>query len=1254
MILFLTSGDTEVLAASAAARVLPVGHPGVVARNPVVAPPTAQDVEAAQVVVVRLLGGRRAWDGFDALAARCHAAGVPLVALGGEATPDAELTAASTAPGGVVAEAFAYLVEGGVANTANLLRFLADTLLRTGFGFDPPAPLPRQGWWHPDLGETELLARRDPDRPTVGIVFYRTHWQSGNTDSIAALVRAVEAAGADALPVFTYSLRPEGDGAVPALDDLLAGRVDVLVTTVLAMGASDPAGGGVDPGWSAPALARLGVPVLQAVTATSTREAWRGSDQGLSPLDTAWQVALPEFDGRVVGVPFSFKERGEDGVVRYAADQERAARVAGTAVRLARLRRAGNADKRVALVLSNYPTKHSRVGNAVGLDTPVSAVRLLDALTAAGYDTGDWATAGLDGDALVHALIDAGGFDAEFLTEEQLDTDPFRLPAAAYRAWFAELPADLRASVEQRWGPPPGELYRHDGDLCFAGLRFGNVLLAIQPPRGFGENPVAIYHDPELPPTHHYLGFYRWLDRGWGADAVVHLGKHGTLEWMPGKGLGLSASCAPDALLGDQPFLYPFVVNDPGEGTQAKRRAHAIVVDHLVPPMTRAETYDELARLEQLLDEYYQVLTLDPAKAPALRGELWHLLRSAELTRDLRLADGDDPAAVDPPADFDDLVVHVDSYLCEIKDAQIRGGLHVLGQVPAGEERLGLVLAILRLPQAGLPGLRQAIGAVYGLDADALAAEAGRVLTATERPGAGVLARAFAGPAHTASDALDRLEDAARALVEALDAKAWDPGAADSIAVTLLPPPLTGAEAGAAPVAPAGGWSGEVVGVLRFAAEEVVPRLDGTAAEIDRLLDGLAGRYVPAGPSGSPTRGRVDVLPTGRNFYSVDPRALPSELSWQVGQRLADDLVARHVREEGRPPTSIGIVVWGTAAMRTHGDDVAEALALLGVRPVWDPETRRVTGLELVPAQELGRPRVDVTVRISGFFRDAFPHLVQLLDDAVALVADADEPGNPVAEAVRADLAAGVPRREATARVFGSKPGAYGAGLLPLLDARTWSDDADLAEVYSVWGGYAYGRGLDGAEARPAMERAFRRMEVAVKNADTREHDLVDSDDYFQYHGGMVATVRHLTGSAPKAYIGDSADPARIRTRDLREETARVFRARVANPKWIGAMRRHGYKGAFELSATVDYLFGYDATASVVEDWMYRRLAERYVFDAETRAFLERSNPWALRAITERLLEAADRQLWADPDPDVLDDLRDAYLATEGDLEERT
>ena len=399
----------------------------------------------------------------------------------------------------------------------------------------------------------------------------------------------------------------------------------------------------------------------------------------------------------------------------------------------------------------------------------------------------------------------------------------------------------------------------------------------------------------------------------------------------------------------------------------------------------------------------------------------------------------------------------------------------------------------------------------------------------------------------------------------------------------------------------------------------------------------------------------MNVLPTGRNFYTVDPRAVPSRLAWQTGQAMADSLVQRYLDDTGEYPTSVGLSVWGTSAMRTSGDDIAEVLALLGVRPEWDEASRRVRDLQVIPLDELGRPRIDVTVRISGFFRDAFPHVVTMLDDAVQLVAGLDEPDdqNFVRAHTARDLADHGDQRRATTRIFGSKPGSYGAGILQVVESGTWRDDNDLAEVYTAWGGFAYGRDLDGAPAADDMRANYKRIKVAAKNIDTREHDIADSDDYFQYHGGMVATVRALTGEDPQAYVGDSTSPDAVRTRTLQEETNRVFRARVVNPRWIGAMQRHGYKGAFELAATVDYLFGFDATTGVVHDWMYDTLAKEYVLDETNQAFMKQSNPWALRGIVERLGEAAERGLWAEPDPEVVAAMQQVYLDLEGDLEDR-
>jgi cobaltochelatase CobN len=545
---------------------------------------------------------------------------------------------------------------------------------------------------------------------------------------------------------------------------------------------------------------------------------------------------------------------------------------------------------------------------------------------------------------------------------------------------------------------------------------------------------------------------------------------------------------------------------------------------------------------------------------------------------------------------------------------------------------VNLVLAILRAAQvwggreAAVPGLRAALGLKVstGSTTDSTGSTADSTGSTSVSTGSTTDGRQL--------DAVDAAEAQARHLVERMEAANWSPDAVDE----LHDDPV-------------------VRQVLRFAATEVVPRLGRTTDELDAVLHALDGGFVPAGPSGSPLRGLVNVLPTGRNFYTVDPRAVPSRLAWQTGQAMAESLVARYVDETGGYPTSVGLSVWGTSAMRTSGDDVAEVLALLGVRPVWDEASRRVSELRVVSLEELGRPRIDVTVRISGFFRDAFPHVVAMLDDAVRLAAELDEPEeqNYVRAHARADLAEHGDPRRATTRIFGSKPGSYGAGLLQVVESGQWRDDADLAEVYTAWGGFAYGRDLDGAPASDDMRANYRRIKVAAKNVDTGEHDIADSDDYFQYHGGMVATVRALTGADPKAYVGDSTAPDAVRTRTLQEETNRVFRARVVNPRWIGAMQRHGYKGAFELAATVDYLFGFDATAGVVHDWMYEKLAEEYVLDETNQEFMRRSNPWALRGVVERLHEAVDRGLWAEPDADVLARMREVYLDLEGDLEDR-
>ncbi|AYJ49748.1 cobaltochelatase subunit CobN [Rhodococcus sp. P1Y] len=1205
MILLLSTSDTDLLSARASGADYRWGNPSRLLADDV---PGLAD--GADVIVLRILGSKRSWEaGVDAVLAT----GLPVVVLGGEQAPDAELMELSTVPGNVAAQAHNYLAEGGAGNLAQLFAFLSDTLLLTGHGFLAPAHLPTWGVLERQ-SDLERQSGAPASGPVVAILYYRAQHLAGNTAYIDALSAAVEAKGGRALPIYCASLRTAERGLLDTLKS-----ADALIVTVLAAGGTKPAGasaGGDDEAWDVAELAALDVPILQGLCLTSSRATWDDNDDGLSPLDVATQVAVPEFDGRLITVPFSFKEIDGDGLTTYVPDHERAARVAGIALRHAKLRHIPASERRIALMFSAYPTKHARIGNAVGLDTPASAIALMSEMRRAGYDLGPLdgpeAIPGLaarDGDALIHALIARGGQDPDWLTAEQLEGNPLRISAARYKSWFSQLPEELTSAVEEHWGPAPGDLYvdrsaAPEGEIVIAAMQFGNVVIMVQPPRGFGEKPVAIYHDPDLPPSHHYLAAYRWIqapvaDGGFGADAMVHLGKHGNLEWLPGKTLGMSASCGTDAALGDLPLIYPFLVNDPGEGTQAKRRAHATLVDHLIPPMARAESYGDISRLEQLLDEHANISALDPAKLPAIRQQIWTLMTAAQMHHDLGLEERPDEEV------FDDMLLNVDGWLCEIKDVQIRDGLHILGSEPVGDAEVELVLAMLRARQMWggeqtVPGLREALGLSEDGDEERVR--------------------------------VDAIEAVAHGLVAAMQHTQWDPAEADRVA---------------------GEHGSTVADILRFAAVEVVPRLRGTSREIDQVLHALDGGFIAAGPSGSPLRGLINVLPTGRNFYSVDPKAVPSKLAWETGQAMAESLLDRYRKDHGEWPKSVGLSVWGTSAMRTSGDDVAEVFALLGVSPVWDEASRRVTKLAVIDLDELGRPRIDVTVRISGFFRDAFPHVLALLDDAVRLVAALDEPEdlNFVRAHAQADLAEHGDERRSTTRIFGSKPGTYGAGLLQLIDSKTWRSDEDLAQVYTTWGGFAYGRGLDGIPASDDMRTAYKRIAVAAKNTDTREHDIADSDDYFQYHGGMVATVRALTGKSPEAYIGDSTRPESVRTRTLSEETARVFRARVVNPRWLEAMRRHGYKGAFEMAATVDYLFGYDATTDVVADWMYEKLAETYVLDEQNQKFMQKSNPWALHGIAERLLEAAERKMWAEPDAQILDGLRQVYLETEGDLE---
>ncbi len=1298
-ILLLSHKDTDLLTLAAALEDLPDDFPPVAAANLLNIKNDAHMVDllnekgmAAQIIIVRVLGRTSSVPGFQHLIDHARQHEQQLIVVSGTDTPEPELTAVSTVSTETIHDVMAYFAAHGRGNMANMLRFLADHLMRHGFGYDAPMPQPDHGLYHPALLPQATLddwrQLANPQQPTAGIVFYRSHWLSGNIAFVDALIQAVEAQGLNALPIFTASLREhhqhEQVNGQPIeqypeafdffLDEAGQPLVDVIISTIsYAMGGVNPDGATLS-SWSAAAFEVLDVPVLQAITAGTTRWQWQGAARGLNPLDTAANVALPEFDGRIITVPISFKERKESKtccddptctgctnhlaaqfeLAHYAPVQDRVEEVAKQAARLATLRRKPNQDKRIAFMLTNSTGKAQQIGNAVGLDAPASLMVVLEAMQAAGYTLNDLPP---DGDSLIKTLIDRCSYDEIYLTEAQLANAAGHVATDTYQTWFDTLPDNQRSGMTRQWGTAPGEAYIHNEQFALAGLEFGNVFVALQPPRGYGMDPDAIYHTPDLAPPHNYYALYRWLRDEWGADAIVHVGKHGTLEWLPGKGVGLSSECYPDTFLADLPLIYPFILNDPGEGAQAKRRTHAVIIDHLTPPMTTADGYGELAQLMQLVDEYYQVERLDPAKLPLIQRQIWELMQQVNLQNDLavmlRRDHGDhvhewDEMTTDDGTpvtlaemegkDVAHLIEDMDGYLCELAGAQIRDGLHILGQVPQGDHLVDTLHAITRLPNLDVPSLRASVAAVFNFKLDTLLENQGAKLEHV--PDA--LTNLAGRPLMTAGDVIESLDELTKHILALLADMDFQAAAIErSLTVTFgdihMPE--------------------EVCRVLGFVCETLVPSLRQTTQEIDNLLHALDGGFIPAGPSGAPTRGMAHVLPTGRNFYAVDPRSLPSMAAWEVGQGLAREVLDRHLAETGVYPESVSISAWGTSAMRTHGDDIAEVLALLGVRPVWQAENHRITGVELLPIDELGRPRIDVTVRISGFFRDAFPHLIKLLDDAVNLVIDADEPPeqNFIRKHYLQDLAEQPEgETEARYRIFGNKPGTYGAGILPLIDARNWQDETDFAETYINWGGYAYTAQAQGVDARPTFAHRLTSVEIALHNQDNREHDIFDSDDYLQFHGGMIATIRALSGKQPKHYFGDTQNPVNPKVRDLKEEALRVYRTRVVNPKWLESITRHGYKGALEMAATVDYLFGYDATANVVSDFMYEQVAQQYALDSAMQDFFQQSNPWALQAISERLLEAAQRGLWAEPNPDTLDALRQTYMKAETMLEGRT
>ena len=1221
-IVVLSSADTTLSLLASAVPRLGDGFPSVrlanvtYLRQPASVDFYVEDVlQHARVVVVDHLGGEAYWPyGIEqvvALAARKHQV---LAMFSGDLQEDPNLLARSTADAALCHQLWRYLREGGAQNAEAFLRCIAYRSLGWGREPAPPRVLPAATLYHPEHDIPMIAdwqARWRANAPVVAILFYKAHLQAANTAVFDALIEALEAQGMNPLPIALTSLKDAMSREV--LQQLCTQHHVALVlnTTAFAATAID------DP----EPLALAGdAPVMQVILSGGNREDWVKDNQGLNSRDIAMHIALPEVDGRIITRAISFKglayrcPHTEVDVVRYQPDHERIGFLAELSRRWCRLRTLQNADKKLALILANYPMSEGRIGNGVGLDTPASVVGILAMLAGQGYRVGDLPA---EGDALLRRLTEGVTNDP---VVRDLRPALQSLALDDYLAHFARLPAEARDALNARWGPPEHDPTLRRGRFMISGWRCGQVFVGIQPSRSREQGDYASYHDADLVPPHAYLAFYFWLRHQFSIDAVVHVGKHGNLEWLPGKSVALSNACWPDLILGPLPHLYPFIVNDPGEGSQAKRRAQAVIIDHLMPPLTRAESYGPLQDLERQVDEYYEALMVDPRRSKLLRRTILATIVEHRLHDELsmKVPDGQDAE--------DALLTRVDAWLCELKEAQIRDGLHTFGRSPEGVQRRDTLLALGRFPvgdgRGGKAGLVDALARDLQMDHlfDPLSADWAAVW---EGPRPEVLQQVSDAPWRHNGDTHERLELLASEMLKAMCGGSSNTG--DSS--VMLPP------AGTLP---------QTELVLERLRADVLPRLDACGPEEMRhLRRGLEGRFVPAGPSGSPSRGRSDVLPTGRNFYSVDTRAIPTQAAWALGLKSAQHLIERHLQEHGDYPRAIGLSVWGTATMRTGGDDIAQAMALLGVRPKWAPGSHRVTDFEIMPIEVFDRPRIDVTLRVSGFFRDAFANVMHLFDAAVQAVAELDEPEdvNPIRARVLRErdalIARGMDateaRRRAGWRVFSARPGAYGAGLQEIIDTQQWQTDADLANAYQAWGGYAYTQKRAGEEARQAFGTRLAAMDVVLQNQDNREHDLLDSNDYYQFQGGMVAAVRHLADNQPHVYHADHSNPDVPRVRTLHEEIARVIRSRVVNPKWLDGVKRHGYKGAAEIAATVDYLYGYDATARVIADHQYALVTDAYLNDADTRDFLQQHNPHALHSICKRLLEAMQRGLWQAP-----------------------
>ncbi len=1203
-----------------------------------------KDAMKSDAVIVVLHGGKASCAAFDALIAefsdpKRNGSKAPYLHIKADVGDEEGLFLAGEYSAEFGTENWdiisSYVSYGGPVNFRQLFRFLGNIVADDDVGCVPPEPTPGEGIYHPDVAgvpslDEYLKAKVDPSKITVGLWFYHSYWINNNLEHINALIKEVESRGANVIAVFHRRFKDESlgtRGADYVVDHFFmengTPRIDALINPMnFSLSLFSPEYEGL--------LERLDVPVIQALTTSQPYEVWKAGVQGMSSMEVSYAAAQPEFDGALISVPVSTREENETDpftgalLSRMVPIPDRVRKVVSLALNWAKLRKKSPDGKKIAVIFHNYPPRNDRIGCAAGLDSFESVKLLLDRMKEQGYVVEQTYE---NGDELAQEMVERMTCDQRWLTPERMsEKAEARAGREGYLPWHAALPDGVRSKMREDWGEVPGDLFVYRDEMMFPGMINGNIFLTIQPPRGYLENVDKIYHDLYLSPPHHYLAQYRWIRDVFRADAVMHVGKHGSLEWLPGKALGLSEECFPDLSIMDLPNVYPYIINDPSEGTQAKRRSYCCIIDHLTPVFSNADLYEDLTQVESALKDYEDAVRENPGKLDVLRPMLWEAVVKADLDKDLEM---NEESAF---ADFEKFREQLHGYLSELRDTMINDGLHIMGTAPRDDRLVEFLTQLTRLPNGAVPSLREALVAYKGYDYDELLENRGSRFAGSGDKTGGML--------------IGEVHELALELVGGLSSEDYDPERASAAVESVL-----------------GRSVPEVLEIADYICRNLVPDIRRVSDEIDASLRAFQGRFVPPGPSGAPTRGQADILPTGRNFFSVDPSKIPTPGAWEVGIRLGDALIDRCLQENGEYPEGIGIVLWGGATMRSKGDDLAEILYLMGVKPVWQKGSGRVTGVEVIPVSELKRPRLDVTPRISGFFRDAFPNLVELMDDAVRMVAALKEPFecNMLRRNVLRDVESYRSQglngedafREATFRIFGCPPGTYGAGVEELIESKNWKTQDDLADNYIRYSAHAYGRNSYGKHNPETFRRVLSRMEVTVKNEDSREYDMLSCTDFYNYYGGLIAAAKSVRGELPFALAGDASDPGRILMRTTMEETKHVLRARLVNPKWLEGMKRHGFKGAGDISKMMDVVLGWDATAEVMEDWMYERMAQQYALDPDMRQWMKEVNPYALQNILDKLLEAISRGMWNAGD-EMEAELRNAYLEIEGQIEEIT